>query len=128
MLRSRYNSTLTFCLIYINFNIGKIANCFFQFFNVRNWFFATNPDYLIPTTLQPKVVDPWYFQLWICGKDSIPCNLFNIRLDQIMIFLIELHSTICKTLVCIKLLIAVLVDIFSNKDLNVFAVCCVLNL
>ena len=31
----------------------------------RNWVFATNSDFLISISLEPNVVDPRYFKLWI---------------------------------------------------------------
>ena len=44
-------------------NMSFIAN--------KNWFFATNSDFLIPKSLQPNVVDPWYFKLWIMLEQII---------------------------------------------------------
>ena len=43
---------------------AKIAQYFVNWSFKRNWVFATNSNFLIYISLQPNVVDFWYFKLW----------------------------------------------------------------
>ena len=51
------------CEFFIS-TFNSFSICVRIFFVQRNWVSATNSDILTPISLQPDVVDLWYFKLW----------------------------------------------------------------
>ena len=61
-LRSFFSSSFMSCLPFSTRSIAPLTTIKN---NQTNWGFATNSDFFIPISLQPDVVDRWYFKLWI---------------------------------------------------------------
>ena len=45
---------------------------FFLFILLRNWVFVTNFNFRISISVQPDVVNPWYFKQWTLSKAKCP--------------------------------------------------------
>ena len=57
-LKDEYN------LYKIMINKGAAPSTQDQVWDKKNWVFAINSDFLIPISLQPDIVDLWFFKLW----------------------------------------------------------------
>ena len=73
MMWQNLRENMYYCLFFK----GKIS---YLTFSQRSWVFATNTDFLNPISLQPNVVDPRRFKLWIL-LDKIP-KFYIIRLQR----------------------------------------------